>query len=197
MNAVAAKTNYTPEDLLAMPDEKNYELVDGHLVERNMSALSSWVAGRLYRHLDTHVDEQQLGWAFPEGTGYQCFPAAPDKVRKPDVSFIRSDRFPADAWTEGYLSIPPDLAVEVISPNDLAWEVDQKVAEYFGVGVPLVWVVHPEARAVRVHRVAGPVSWLREQDQLEGENILPGFHCRVSAIFPPWAETAPALPDQL
>ena len=115
MSTVASKTTYTPADLLAMPDEKNYELVDGHLVERNMSALSSWVAGRLHRYLDIHVEEEQLGWAFPEGTGYQCFPAAPNKVRKADVSFIRRDRLPADAWTEGYLSIPPDLAVEVVS----------------------------------------------------------------------------------
>ena len=65
------------------------------------------------------------------------------------------------------------------------------MAEYLGAGVPLVWVVHPEARAVRVHRASGPVSWLREEDELSGEDILPGFRCRVGAIFPPAAETKP------
>ena len=52
MNAIATKTTYTPEELLAMPDGKNYELVDGHLVERKVSTLSSWVAGQLHRYLD-------------------------------------------------------------------------------------------------------------------------------------------------
>ena len=96
MNAMATKTTFTPEELLAMPDGKNYELVDGHLVERKVSTLSSWVAGRLHRYLDEFCDNQHRGWAFPEGTGYQCFPDAPAKVRKPDVSFIRSERLPAN-----------------------------------------------------------------------------------------------------
>ena len=58
MHLVAEKT-YTPEDLLSMPDGKNYELVDGHLVERNMSQLSSWVGGRLHRSLDIFVEESR------------------------------------------------------------------------------------------------------------------------------------------
>ena len=53
MNAVATKTTYTPEELLALPDEKDYELVDGHLVERNVSTLSSWVAGRAASFIST------------------------------------------------------------------------------------------------------------------------------------------------
>jgi Uma2 family endonuclease len=195
MNAVATKTIYTPEDLLAMPDEKNYELVDGHLVERKMSTLSSWVAGELHGEIRNYCRANPYGWAFPEGTGYQCFPDAPAKVRKPDVSFIREERLPASAATEGYSLIAPDLAVEVISPNDAAWEIDEKVAEWLEVGVPLVWVVHPRARAVRIHRASGPVSWLRAEDELSGEEMLPGFRCPVAALFPPWADAqAPAGP---
>ena len=64
MSTVVEKT-YTPEDLLAMPDGKSYELVDGRLVERNMSALSSWVGGKTYRAVDDFVSEHQLGWAWP------------------------------------------------------------------------------------------------------------------------------------
>jgi Uma2 family endonuclease len=192
MNGIATKTTYTPEELLALPDEKNYELVDGHLVERNVSTLSSWVAGRLHRYLDEFCDKQQRGWAFPEGTGYQCFPDAPGRVRKPDVSFIRTDRLPANACAEGYSSITPDLAVEVVSPNDLVWEVDQKVAEWLAVGVPLVWVIHPKVSAVLVHRASGPASWLGAKDEISGEEVLPGFRCVVAALFPPWGEPATA-----
>jgi Uma2 family endonuclease len=197
MNAIAAKTSYTPEDLLAMPDEKNYELVDGRLVERNMSTLSSWVAGELHFQIRSYCQTNPHGWVMPEGTGYQCFPTIPNKVRRPDVSFVRRERLPANASSEGYMTITPDLAVEVLSPNDLAWDIDQKVVEYLGAGVPLVWVVHPEIRAMRVHRKGGPASWLGEEDEMSGEDILPGFSCRVGAIFPPWATPAAPLPDLL
>jgi Uma2 family endonuclease len=188
MNAVATKEIYTPEELLALPDEKNYELVDGHLVERKTSALSSWVAGELHRAIGNYCQTNPAGWAFPEGTGYQSFPNAPLKVRKADVSFIRTDRLPATVGSDGYMSIAPDLAVEVLSPNDLAWEIDEKVAEWLQAGVRLVWVIHPRARAVRVHRAGGPTSWIDAEGELSGEEVLPGFRFRAAALLPPWAQ---------
>jgi len=183
MSTVVEKT-YTPEDLLAMPDRKDYELVDGHLVERHTGRLSSWVGGRLHRFLDIFVEEKQLGWAWPADQGYACFPDAPGKVRKPDVTFIRKERLPDALTSEGYTYIPPDLAVEVISPNELAYEVENKVLEYLNAGVALVWVINPEARTVHIHRGDGSVGWLREEDELSGEDVLPGFRCRVAMIFP-------------
>src|SRR5205814_10386571 len=108
----------------------------------------------------------------------------PRKMRKPDGSSIGQERLPEGPSSEGYLYIPPDLAVEVISPNDSAYEVDAKVVEYLNAGVPLVWVINPEARTVRIHRHDGSASWLREKDELSGEDVLPGFRCRVADIFP-------------
>jgi Uma2 family endonuclease len=192
MNAIATKTFYTIEDLLAMPDEKDYELMDGQLVERNMSTLSSWVGGEMLHYLSAHLKEDQLGWVFPADNGFQCFPHRPNRLIRADVSFVRRERLPQGLPSEGYLKIAPDLAVEVISPNDLAREIDQKVAEYLRAGVPLIWIIHPDLRAVRVHRSSGPVSWLREEEELSGEDILPGFRCRVAALFPPRAEGAGA-----
>lgn len=183
MNVVAEKT-YTPEDLLSMPDRKNYELVDGQLVERNMSVLSSWVGGQLYYELNAFLRQNPTGWAWPADLGYVCFPDAPKKVRKPDVSFIRAERLPEGPTSEGYEHIPPDLVVEVVSPNDLSYEVEAKVVEYLDAGVSLIWVIDPEARTVRVHRRDGTMSWLREADELSGEGVVPGFRCPLSAIFP-------------
>ncbi len=81
MNAVIAERTYSPEDLLRMPDGNRYELVDGELVERPMSAWSSYVAGRVYRLVANFCEPIRLGWTFPEGTSYQCFADAPTKVR--------------------------------------------------------------------------------------------------------------------
>ena len=113
-------------------------------------------------------------------------------MRRPDVSFIRKERLPEGPTSEGYIYIPPDLAVEVISPNDLAYEVDHKVVEYLDAGVALVWVINPEARTVRIHRRSGSLGWLREEDELSGEDVLPGFRCRVSKLFPEKSGTTAA-----
>jgi Uma2 family endonuclease len=182
--AVATKTQYTPEDLLAMPDGKNYELVGGQLVERKMGIESSWVAGRLLTRLGRFCEEHEVGWALPADNGYQCFPHDPGLVRRPDVSFVRYGRFPGGVLPKGWAKIPPDLAVEVISPNDTAYELDEKLEDYEKVGVPLVWVINPNSRAVRVHRGDGSVSYLHEDDELSGEDVIPGFRCPVREILP-------------
>jgi Uma2 family endonuclease len=180
---VIADRIYTPEDLLSMPDRKNYELVDRRLVERSMSQLSSWVGGRLYRFLDAFAEDHHPGWAWPAEPGYACFPDRPNKVRKPDVSFIRIERMPGGPTSEGYAYIPPDLGDEVVSPNDLWRKVRTKLDEYLAMSVRLVWIIDPEARTMYVHRQDGTVSRLREGDELSGEDVVPGFRRELASIF--------------
>ena len=101
MSAVTTKTEYTPEDLLAMPDGERYELVNGVLVERHMGLLSEWIAGRLHYHLTAFCESHPSGWVFTGGdAGYQGFPGSPRTVRKPDVSFVRYcwKRAHREAW---------------------------------------------------------------------------------------------------
>jgi Uma2 family endonuclease len=191
--AVATAARYTPEDLLAIPDGKIYELVDGHLVERKMGAESSRVGTRLASRLDFFCDEHGLGNVWGADNGYQCFPHAPGLVRRPDVSFVRSGRLPGDVPPKGWIKIPPDLAVEVVSPNDTAEEVEEKRVDYHRAGVPLVWVIFPVARTARVHRTDGSASDLLEDDELSGEAVIPGFRCPLREILPRRqpAETGP------
>jgi Uma2 family endonuclease len=186
MTTVATQTRYTPEDLLKMPDGDRYELVDGQLVERPMSTWSSYVGGEISRRLGEYSRANKAGWVLPADTGYQCFPDAPNKVRRPDISFIRSDRMTVEqAKEEGYNSVAPDLAVEVLSPNEVAYDVDKKIQEYLKAGVRLVWVVNPQSRTIEVHRIGGQGTILRESDELEGEDVLPGFHTQVKELFSP------------
>ena len=190
---VAPPPRYTPEDLLRMPDGDRYELVDGVLVEQEMSVLSSWVGGQILSLLVQFCREHGLGWVMGADCGYQCFPGEPGKLRKPDVSFISGTRASSSLFEEGYVRIAPDLAVEVISPHDLAYEVEQKVEEYLRAGVRIVWVVNPRTHTVQVYRLDQTVARLHEEDDLDGEDILPGFRCPVREIFPP-AEAAAAEP---
>lgn len=180
----ATEALHTPEELQSMPDHKGYELVRGRLIKTDMGAESSWVCVRLLVRLGRFVEEQGAGWVFPSDAGYQCFSHEPKMVRKPDVSFIKQGRFPGDVVPKGWITIVPDLAVEVISPRDRASELDEKLADYRIAGVPLIWEIYPESRSVMVHRRDGSVVRLLEADSLSGEDVLPGFICPIREILP-------------
>lgn len=116
-------------------------------------------------------------------------PEDPDRVRRPDLSFISIDRLNPDNEPEGYCDVVPDLAVEVISPNDRAYEIAEKVDEYLRAGVKLVWVVMPPNRSIEVRRIDGSCDLLTEGDELSGEDVVPGLKCAVSDIFRPLKKT--------
>jgi Uma2 family endonuclease len=178
---------YTPDELASMPDGKRFELVGGHLVERKMGNESSLIGGRIYVILFAFVSTHRLGKLFPADAGFQCFADDRDRVRRPDVSFVRAGRLPGDRPSRGFDRIAPALVVEVVSPGDTAEEVQEKVHEHLGAGVRLVWVVYPSTRTLRVHRprsaTAGSGSDLSEDDVITGEDVLPGFSCPVGEFF--------------
>lgn len=178
-------TPVTPEELLRMPDGKEYELSHGQLVEREMSALTSRVAVRLSRFLDEFVEREGLGWVFDSEGGYRCFPDDPTGVRRPDVSFVSRDRLPADEIGRGWLLIRPDLAVEIVSPNDNLTEFELKLADYRSAGIPVVWVINPETRTAWIHHADGTSRHLVGDDVvLDGEGPLTGFACPLASLLP-------------
>ncbi len=105
-------------------------------------------------------------------------------IRRPDVTFVRRERLEPGYLCEGFLTIVPDLVVEVLSAHDTAYEVREKTEEYLGAGVRLVWNVDPEGQIVEIHRADGSVTKLHASDEITGEDVLPGFRCRVEAFFP-------------
>lgn len=178
-----------------MPEGERYELVNGRLRELNVGVKSSWVAGEIAFRLRRYLENHPGGSVFPEGTGYRCFRQT-DRVRKPDVSYLRAERRPERYLDQGYCSVPPDLAVEVLSPHDVYLEVTAKLQDYFAAGVPLVWVVDPEFRVVTVYRGGWAAQQrLTEQDEITGDPVLPGFTCRVAEFFPSAELTDPPMPS--
>ena len=135
--------------------------------------------------LDAFSEANDSGWILPADASYQCFPDAPTRVRKPDVSFIKRGRLPGERLPKGHCPIAPDLAVEVLSPRDLSSRTIKKIEEYLQAGVSLVWIVDPAMRTVQIHRKDGSIVELHENDELTGEDVLPGFRCLVSDILPP------------
>ncbi len=184
MSTIEGEKVYTPDDLLTMPDRKKYELVDGKLVELEMSMWSSYVAGVIFRIVSNFCVANKLGWVFPEGTSFQCFPDNPDRIRKPDTCFIRMDRLtPEQMQREGHGTVVPDLVVEVLSPNDVAYKVDRKVEEYLDAGAVVVWVVNPDTRTVKTFRSGNQFALYHEDSEITEEDLLPGFQCKVGDLF--------------
>ena len=182
MNALR-QGEYTPEDLLHMEHGPRYELVGGRLVEKAVGQEAARVDARLIRYLDEYAEAQGAGGAFSSSCGYQDFPHEPRRVRYPDASFIRGDRLPAEGLLRGHSRTVPDLAVEVVSPNDTAEQIDGRVKDFLRVGTPLVWVVYPATRSVDIFRGDGTGGWRVEGQELSGEAVLPGFTCRVADLF--------------
>ena len=107
----------------------------------------------------------------------------PDKILIPDLAFVHAERLPSEADRWQIAPFPPDLAVEVVSPNEREGVVAKKVALYQRAGVELIWVVVPPLRAVVVHRLGMGPETLREGDVIDGGEVVPGFRLPVAAIF--------------
>ncbi len=173
----------TAEQLAFMPNDKDYELVDGQLVERKMGNKSAWIALELAHHLRVFVRQHRLGWVFGAEAGYRLDPDRPLHVRKPDVSFVRFGRLPHECPADTYDNLAPDLAVEVISPNDTVLEMEEKIEEYLQSGVQLVWVINPDLRTLTVSRPNRTGGIVRGSEEIDGEAVLPGFRYRVADLF--------------
>ena len=183
--AALAPTRTSYEEFVKTPQYETHELVHGVPQERHVGAESSLIGGAILFALEQfNRTSGRIGFVLPEAA-CRYDPDDPDHFRRPDVCFVRKERLAGGRVPPGDLRLAPDLAVEVLSPNDVAVEVEQKVEEYLRVGVRLVWIVVPETRTVRVHRSDGTVSLLHERDVIKGEAVLEGFTCPVADFFPP------------
>ena len=181
---MSIETLVTAEELLAMPDDGfHYELIAGEIRQMSPAGIvHGLVGGQLVGLLSHHVMLNRLGAILTAEPGFRLS-RDPDTVRVPDVAFIRSARLRRRAAPEGFWPGAPDLAVEILSPGDTPSEVDEKVATWLDAGAAMVWVVSPGLRTVTVHCSATDIQTLTEQEELDGQDVVPGFRCRVSEIF--------------
>lgn len=174
----------TAEEFQQLPDPPGgvrQELVRGVIVTMPPPGGQHGVCcSRIGRRLAAFVEDGDLGFVASNDTGF-ISERDPDTVRGPDLSYWSRQRLPA--VPEGYVTVPPDLAVEVVSPNDRFGAVQAKVKHYLERGVRLVWVADPQDRSVTVFRPGRPADILEENEMLTGADVLPGFGCRVGELF--------------
>src|SRR5918911_4455283 len=179
------KTLITADELFMMPDDgQRHELVEGEL--RTMSPAGGEhgvVAARFLIVIDRHVQAGNLGYTFAAETGFKIA-RDPDTVRAPDVAFVAASRFAGGQLPKNFPELAPDLVVEVVSPGDRAEEVEEKLHDWLRAGVRLVLVAYPSTRSVTAYRSTTEVTVLREVDELDADDVLPGFRCAVRDLFP-------------
>jgi Uma2 family endonuclease len=165
-------------------DEALYEVVNGQRVELPpMSVYAGWIASRLDQRLGPFVEERALGNVVTE----VLFILDPERNlrRRPDVAFVSAERWPLDRPIPavGDWEVVPDLAVEVVSPNDLFQEVLAKMHEYFENGVRQVWIVVPLRQQIYVFDSPTRVRILGAAEEVDGGSLLPGLHLPVVRLF--------------
>jgi Uma2 family endonuclease len=179
----AARENSLAMIRQTIPDDLLYEVVDGKIVEKRIGARESEIATILGAFLYQFARAHRLGRAIVE----LMFRLDPEKdlKRRPDVAFVSSARWPyhhripkVSVW-----DMVPDLAVEVISESNSAYEVQKKLHDYFDAGVPLVWVVYPDQAEVYVYSSPKQVEIIGLGQELDGGDLIPGFRLPVAVLF--------------
>lgn len=184
MTLLTPPLTLTPEDVerAGRQDAKHYELVDGELKEKSVGTESLFIAGQISQSLNAAYYPDR-GFAVVEAMVY-CF-NRPNHGRKPDVTFLWRNRLPDGRVPVGDITITPDLVVEVLSPGNTAFDLDEKLTDYLEAGIPLIWIVNPLMRTVRTYRNPdGTTRGFHDADTIADEPLLPGFALRVGGIFP-------------
>ena len=158
-------------------DVDGYEYVKGELVPMSPATRGhSKISVNVILHLDQHVRENQLGEVHVKAT-FQVG----DRGLKPDVAFVSTPRLDGDE-NKGF-PIPPDLAIEVVSPTDVQWRVADKAFAYLDAGTRLVWVLNTRSKTVTIYRSESDIALRTYEDTLTGEDVVPGIACPVSQLF--------------
>jgi Uma2 family endonuclease len=176
------RTHPTLEEFLKLPEQKPVlEYIDGRIEAKAVPKLKhSMVTGRLEERINRFADLGGLGRAFPE---LRCTFAGRSIV--PDVVFLCSGHIEVDE--DGTLvddvNRPPDIHVEIISPDQPVTKSHDKLVHATSHGCPLGWLIHPKNKTIDVYRPGQSSERLADDGVLDAEPVLPGFRLPVAEVF--------------
>ncbi len=176
----------TADDLLRLYSQGvRGELIRGVLCETLPAGQEHGeIVVNLATELRNFVKPRRLGRLMGSDSGV-WLERDPDTVREPDIAYFTVETSPLDERVTGYAEAAPDLVVEIWSPDDGRWSLNDKALMWLSYGVRLVWVVYPDRRMVDVYRRNRRAARLSDADTLNGLDVLPGFTCQVRTVFDP------------
>jgi Uma2 family endonuclease len=164
---------------LALDPGKSYEIVNGQPEEKEMAGgTHGAISANLVTELGIYQKNQRRGVVVTE-VNFKIG----ENERIPDVAFVAAERIPLGGMPEGVVGFPPDIAIEVISPNDVHDKVSEKVLEYLEAGVKQVWLVSQKLRSVTIWRSLTEAEVFAGERELVSKDLLPGFHCSLNDVF--------------
>jgi Uma2 family endonuclease len=180
--AVPSKKLITGEEFFRMPNIGSAELIAGEIVTHMPTGHPhGFIESMIAFFLNLFIRQHKLGRVLTGEVGIYTR-RNPDQIRAADVAFISHERL-SQAQEEGFLDVAPELIVEIMSPANTWTEAQEKLAEYFAIGVNVVWIVDPQLEQVHVYRSVEQFKLLQKQDELTSEEILPGFSVALTEIF--------------
>jgi len=180
--SIMPKKWVTGEELFKMGDIGRTELIKGEIIYLMPTGLLHGIIEfAIAAILRNFVQLHQLGYVFGGETGIYIA-REPDTVRGVDAAYISHERF-AQIKSTSYLDVAPELVVEVMSPDDSWTEINDKIEEYFAIGVVLIWIVNPKRKQVHVYHSLTTLEILRLNDTLTGDEVLPGFAVPLTELF--------------
>ncbi len=190
------KTLMSLDELLALGSDTWVEIIGGELIAMSpVGVLHHIIVSNVAWLLEIYVRKTGVGSVFPDGLIYMMGSEKQGLKNSfvPDVSFIHMDSIPADWEISKPYSGAPDLAVEVMSPDDKAPIIIQKVRTYLEKGTREVWVIYPESRELHQYQQdSDTVRIYRGSTKLDSERLFPGIeNLTTDAIFklPGWAKS--------
>ncbi|MEM9219755.1 MAG: Uma2 family endonuclease [Cyanobacteria bacterium P01_F01_bin.150] len=181
------KKQWTDAEFMALSkDGHHYELVNGKLIDMGNSGMEHGELGAfLAGMLAIYCRQNRLGVVCDSST---AFTLSKGDKRSPDISFVDKKRLQGlKRLPKGYFKGTPDLAVEILSPNNTVEEIHTKIVEYFENDTRLVWVIHPDEKYVLVYHSPQPDKLLCPTDTLDGEEVILGFSMPVAELFQDWS----------
>ena len=178
---VETKKEWTADEFFHSPLSQNHELVEGELVKTMPAGfIHGIVAHRVGRLVGNFVEDNNLGEVVAAETG---FILGEKTFRGADAAFIGNENLQKHGYPQGFFPTAPDIAVEVASPSNSSEELMEKVSLYLQNGSRLVWIIYPKTKIITVFRLNNVISLLRENDTLDGEDVLPNFQLPLEKLF--------------
>jgi Uma2 family endonuclease len=173
--------------------EGPFELIDGEIIPKMPTVFGH---GKRANHIAFAINlfskPKQMGEAFVETTFIRPEDFDANWVkgsRIPDVMYLTQERIEMyQQMTEDYdakpLMLIPDLAIEIVSPNDSYTDINVKVSRYLRDGVRTVWVVDPQVKTVTIHTPdSNHITFLSGDVSLTAGDVIPGFEIKLSELF--------------
>ena len=173
---------WTDDELLALPENKFWQLIDGELIKMSPAgAEHGEICTRLLSATYVHVSRRRLGKVYDSSTGFRL---DPENCFSADISFVKADRVASVLPNpEKYVQGAPDFAIEVISPRNTIREIERKIELFFAFGTTVMWFVMPRKRIVRFYTSATEYTTLDLKGTLSAAPVLPEFTFSVREVF--------------